>query len=68
MKMTFMKNRYAAPKKYVSCRVARPNPAVQSGGISAVAIATPAITVDVLSLRVCATMPAAPPKNAMSTS
>lgn len=38
------------------------------GGISAVAIATPGITVEVRSCRVCATMPARPPNRAISTS
>lgn len=54
--------------KYLNCRVANPNPAVHSGGISAVAMATPGMTVDVRSLRDWATIPARPPKKAISTS
>jgi hypothetical protein len=40
---------------------------VHSGGINAVAMATPGISV-VGSFRVCPIMPAAPPKKAISTS
>jgi hypothetical protein len=47
--------------------VAKPKPAVQSGGIRAVAIATPGITVGT-SLRELATIPARPPKIATPTS
>ena len=62
-----MKNRYRAPKKYPRCPPASPYPAVQSGGISAVAIATPENTVP-FSLRHCSTIPANPPNKAISTS
>ena len=48
--------------------VAIPYPAVQRGGIKAVAMATPGITVEVLSLRDWATMPAKPPNKAINTS
>ena len=44
-----------------------PNPAVQSGGMRAVAMATPGSTLP-LPLQLSATMPAAPPHKAMSTS
>lgn len=54
--------------KNLNCPVASPKPAVQSGGISAVAIATPGMTVELRSLRDCATIPARPPKKAISTS
>ena len=47
--------------------VASPNPAVQSGGIKAVAIATPGMTVEVRSLRDWATIPAKPPNSAINT-
>ena len=43
-------------------------PQVHNGGINAVAIATPGITVFVLSIFVCPMIPASPPKNAISTS
>lgn len=56
------------PEEKPDLPVARPKPAVQRGGISAVAIATPGITVEVRSCRVCATIPARPPNNAISTS
>src|SRR5574344_2000452 len=48
--------------------VAIPYPTVHRGGIRAVAIATPAITVPVRSFLVCATMPAKPPNNAIRRS
>ena len=51
-----------------NCPVASPKPAVQRGGMRAVAMATPGMTVDVRSCRVCATMPARPPNRAISTS
>lgn len=47
--------------------VAIPKPAVQSGGIKAVAIATPGSTFP-FPFVARATMPAAPPHNAISTS
>ena len=47
--------------------LARPKPAVQSGGINAVAIATPGMTLPLLFVEL-ATMPAKPPKKAISTS
>ena len=47
--------------------VANPNPAVHSGGINAVAIATPGITLP-FSLVATATIPARPPTKAMNTS
>ena len=43
-------------------------PQVHNGGIRAVAIATPGITVFALSILVCPMIPASPPKNAISTS
>ena len=47
--------------------LAMPKPTVHSGGISAVAMATPG-TMFENDFRVTATMPAAPPKVAISTS
>ena len=44
------------------------SPPYRGGGISAVAIATPGMTVELRSLRDCATIPASPPKKAISTS
>lgn len=44
-----------------------PYPQVQSGGIKAVAIATPGITFD-FSVRVIPMIPASPPHNAINTS
>ena len=67
MKILLMKNRYIAPAKYFRLPEASPKPAVQSGGMSAVAMATPEITVP-LSLRLISMMPAKPPKSAISTS
>ena len=63
----FIKYRYIAPIKYVNSAFAMPYPAVQSGGISAVAIATPAIAVP-LSFLHTSTIAARPPSNAMNTS
>ncbi len=51
----------------LSWRVARPYPTVQSGGMSAVAIATPGMTLLAFFL-VLPMPPAMPPKSAMSTS
>ena len=48
--------------------LAKPKPAVQSGGISAVAIATPKITEAIVPFFVRAIIKARPPKNAISTS
>ena len=53
--------------KYSTLPLAIPYPAVQSGGMRAVAIATPDITVP-FSRRDISKMPANPPKSAMSTS
>ena len=68
MKYAFMMNRYPAPRSISHLPFAIENPQVQSGGIKAVAIATPGITVFVLSSLVCPMIPAIPPKNAISTS
>lgn len=62
-----IKNKYKAPKKYDKEPVANPNPAVQSGGIMAVAIATPGNTVP-LFFFVISKMPAKPPNSAIRTS
>ena len=61
IKTVLMVNKYRAPKKKFHCRVANPYPAVQIGGISAVAMATPGITLP-LNLLLTATIPAKPPK------
>ena len=47
--------------------MANPYPAVQSGGMRAVAMATPGITLP-LPFVAMASIPAAPPQSAMSTS
>ena len=67
MKYAFMMNRYPAPRSMSHLPFAIENPQVQSGGIKAVAIATPGITVFVLSSLVCPMIPAIPPKNANRT-
>ena len=53
--------------KYCQFPLASPYPAVHSGGMSAVAIATPGITLSKV-LRVCPIIPANPPNIAMNTS
>ena len=68
MKYALRINRYPAPRSMSHLQFAIAYPQVQSGGISAVAIATPGITVFVLSILVCPMIPAIPPKNAISTS
>ena len=67
IKNPFIKNKYNAPKKNFNWRVARPYPAVQSGGINAVAIATPGITLP-FSFLVKPIIPAKPPQIAIKTS
>ena len=62
-----MVNRYKAPKKKLNCKVAKPYPAVQIGGINAVAMATPGITLP-FRLVLIAIMPAKPPNKAIRTS
>ena len=56
-----------APAKKIKLPLAIPYPAVQSGGIKAVAIATPGIALPLIFL-VTATIPAPPPKIATRTS
>lgn len=56
-----------APKKNLKFPVAKPKPAVHSGGINAVAMATPGIGLP-FSTRVIAITPTKPPKKAISTS
>lgn len=68
MKYAFRINRYPAPRSMSHLPFAIEYPQVHSGGIRAVAIATPGITVVVLSCLVCPMIPAIPPKKAMSTS
>ncbi len=53
--------------KYCSCHVANPYPAVHKGGMSAVAMATPGITLP-FCRHAAATIPAPPPKKPISTS
>ena len=67
IKKLFMKKRYNAPRKNFGEWFAMPKPAVQRGGIRAVAIATPGITL-LFSMRVLPIIPANPPKTAISTS
>lgn len=59
--------RYIAPAKKEILPIASPYPAVQSGGIRAVAMATPGIGLPLLT-RVIAMTPTSPPKKAISTS
>ena len=68
MKYVLMMNRYPAPRSMSHLPFAMEYPQVHNGGISAVAIATPGITVFALSCLVCPMIPASPPKKAMSTS
>ena len=65
--MLLIKYKYNAPKKKYTLPVAIPKPAVHNGGIKAVAIATPGITL-LFSVLVIAIMPASPPKAAIKTS
>ena len=63
-----MINRNIAPKKYSKLPTAKPYPAVHMGGISAVAMATPAM-VFVISLRLLSDIiKAKPPAIAIKTS
>lgn len=68
MKYALIKNRYPAPRSIFHWPFAIEYPQVHKGGIKAVAIATPGITVFVLSSLVCPIIPASPPKNAINTS
>ena len=68
MKYALIKKRYPAPRSMSHLPFAIEYPQVHNGGINAVAIATPGITVFVLSILVCPIIPASPPKNAISTS
>ena len=68
MKYALSMNRYPAPRSMSHLPLAMEYPHVHRGGISAVAIATPGITVLVLSILVCPMIPASPPKKAMRTS
>ena len=68
MKYALIINRYPAPRSMFHCPFAIEYPQVHKGGIKAVAIATPGITVFVLSSLVCPMIPASPPKNAINTS
>ena len=67
IKKQFIKNKYPAPKNIFGCFVANPYPTVHNGGIRAVAIATPGITLLVL-VRVKPIIPAIPPVKAIITS
>ena len=68
MKYALMINRYPAPINISHLPFAIEYPQVHSGGIRAVAIATPGITLLTLSSLVCPIIPASPPKKAMRTS
>jgi len=68
MKYELMINRYPAPRSISNLPFAIEYPQVHSGGMRAVAIATPGITVFALSCLVCPMIPASPPKKAMRTS
>ena len=67
IKKAFIKNKYIAPKKKSALPPAIPYPAVQSGGINAVAMATPGITL-FFSVLVLPIAPAIPPAKAIKTS
>ena len=67
MNVLLMTNRYRAPIKCAMLPQASPYPAVHSGGINAVAMATPEITVPFSFLQ-SSRIPAKPPKEAISTS
>ena len=67
IKKAFIKNKYIAPKKKSRLPPAIPYPAVQSGGINAVAMATPGITL-LFSVLVLPIAPAMPPAKAIKTS
>ena len=67
MNMLLIMNRYSAPLMKCQLRVAIPKPTVHRGGIRAVAMATPESTVP-FSLREFSSIPATPPKVAISTS
>ena len=66
MKTQFIAYRNSAPPKKLKLPVARPYPAVQRGGINAVAIATPGIGLP-FSTRVTAITPTNPPKKVKNT-
>ena len=57
-----------APAAYQGLPMARPKPTVHKGGISAVAMATPNITLAMVPFLARAMTNANPPKKAMSTS
>ena len=67
IKTQLMRKRKDAPLKKLQFPFARPYPAVQRGGMRAVAIATPESTVP-FSFLLISSMPARPPKRAISTS
>ena len=67
MKNELINSKYIAPVKKCIFPVANPKPAVHKGGINAVAMATPLMTLK-NPFFVKATIPASPPKKAMSTS
>ena len=62
MKYALIMKRYPAPRSISNLAFAMAYPQVHNGGINAVAIATPGITVFVLSSLVCPMIPAIPPK------
>src|SRR5690606_6382969 len=68
IKLVLIVNKYKAPNAYSQFPIAKPNPTVHRGGIKAVAIATPKITLAIVPFFALAITNAKPPKNAMSTS
>jgi len=68
IKIVLIVNKYMAPPKILKSQTAKPYPAVQSGGIKAVAIATPEITVIIVPRFALAMIRANPPKIAIRTS
>ena len=68
IKIVFIVNKYIAPPKYIKSPWDKPYPAVHKGGINAVAIATPKITLAIVPFLVLAIIKAEPQKKAIRTS
>ena len=68
IKYVLIMKRYNAPPSIRGFPAAMEYPHVQSGGMSAVAMATPGMILLALSCLVCPTIPAMPPADATSTS
>ena len=68
MKNVFIKNKYKALKANLKSAFDKKKPTVHRGGIKAVAIATPKITLAIVPLLALAITKAKPPKKAIKTS